>query len=295
VTTPSTQALPPPSTPAAPPSPTPAAAPHPRTTEPGRLARIFLPNRAVDRPTMLALVGLWAAAAFVVWLASPWESLPGPGEVWRALGQLWWKGGMGPELFTTLKLIAHALVLTIAISMALSYLTVIAFFRPLVAAVSKLRFLGLTGLVFPLTLLTGGGYGLKVVLLTFGMTTFFVTAMAQVVMEIPRIQFDHLRVLGASEGRIIWEAVVRGTFDRALDITRQNLAMGWAMITMVEGISRAEGGIGALILNQNKHFHLAEVYAILIAILVLGLLLDYLMGLAVRLLCPYVSFDRMTR
>jgi NitT/TauT family transport system permease protein len=114
-------------------------------------------------------------------------------------------------------------------------------------------------------------------------------------MEIPREQFDYMRVIGASEGRIIWEVVVRGTLDKAFDITRQNLAMGWAMITMVEGISRAEGGIGAMILNQNKHFHLAEVYAILIAILGLGLLLDYLMGVLVRLLCPYVSFDRMAR
>jgi NitT/TauT family transport system permease protein len=282
----------PPAPPAQPPA---AAAAAPKAHEPGRIARIFLPNRAVDRPTMLALVAFWAVAAFIVWLSSPWASLPGPGEVWHALGQLWWKGGMGPELFTTLKLITHALLLTIAISMALSYLTVIAFFRPLVAAVCKLRFLGLTGLVFPLTLLTGGGYALKVVLLTFGMTTFFVTAMAQTVMEIPREQFDYLRVIGAGEARIIWEVVVRGTLDKAFDITRQNLAMGWAMITMVEGISRAEGGIGAMILNQNKHFHLAEVYAILIAILGLGLLLDYLMGLLVRLLCPYVTFDRMAR
>jgi NitT/TauT family transport system permease protein len=278
-----------------PPAREPGTRARPVAGEPGRIARVFLPNRTVDRPTMIALVLLWGAAAFVVWLASPWESLPDPREVWNAFGEMWWKGGMGPELFTTLKLISHALLLTIAISMALSYLTVLAFFRPLVAAICKLRFLGLTGLVFPLTLLTGGGYLLKVVLLTFGMTTFFVTAMAQVVMEIPREQFDHLRVLGASEGRIIWEAVVRGTLDKAFDITRQNLAMGWAMITMVEGISRAEGGIGALILNQNKHFHLAEVYAILIAILGMGLLLDYLMGLCVRLLCPYVSFDRMAR
>jgi len=65
--------------------------------------------------------------------------------------------------------------------------------------------------------------------------------------------------------------------------------MGWAMITMVEGISRGpRAEIGALILNQNKHFHLAEVYAILIAILALGLLLDYLMGVCVRVLLPYV-------
>ena len=72
--------------------------------------------------------------------------------------------------------------------------------------------------------------------------------------------------------------------------------MGWAMITMVEGISRAEGGIGALILNQNKHFLLAEVYAILLVILVLGLLLDYAMGvLAQRPLPVRAAFDRMAR
>jgi NitT/TauT family transport system permease protein len=202
---------------------------------------------------------------------------------------------MGPELFTTLRLIAHATVLTVLISLSLSYLTVIPFFRPLVEGISKLRFLGFTGLVFPFTLLTGGGYALKVALLTFGMSTFFITSMAQVVVEIPRAQFDYMRVLGAGEARILWEVVIRGTLDRALDVLRQNVAMGWAMITMVEGISRAEGGIGALIIDENRHFLLAEVYAILLVILVLGLAMDYGMGVLTNLLCPYANLGRQAR
>ena len=257
--------------------------------------RVFFPNQVIGQPLLLMVTAFWVAAALVLWSASPWQSLPGPGEVVRAFGTLWWQQGMGPELFSTLKLILHATFLTVVISMVLSYTSIIASFRPLVAAASKLRFLGLTGLVFPFTLLTGGGHTLKVWLLTFGMSTFFVTAMAQAVLDIPREQFDYMRVLGAGEGRIFWEVVVRGTLDRALDTLRQNLAIGWAMITMVEGISRAEGGVGALILNQNKHFHLAEVYAVLIAILVVGLLLDYLMGLAVRVLCPHVLLQRVKR
>jgi len=88
---------------------------------------------------------------------------------------------------------------------------------------------------------------------------------------------------------------VRGTLDKALDVLRQNVAMGWAMITMVEGISRAEGGIGALILNENKHFLLAEVYAILFVILILGLGMDYAMGALENLLCPYVALRRVKR
>lgn len=259
------------------------------------LAASFLPNRVIDRATAGLIVSFWAASALLVWVTSPFRTLPVPREIWQALGKLWWEGGMGPEIFTTMKLIGHATLLTVIISLALSYATVVAFLRPVVEAVSKLRFLGLTGLVFPFTLATGGGYGLKVALLTFGMSTFFVTSMAQVVVEIPRSDFDYVRMLGASELRIIWEVVVRGTLDRALDVLRQNVAMGWAMITMVEGISRAEGGIGAMILNENKHFQLAEVYAILFVILCLGLAMDYGMGVLSNLLCPYVAMRRVVR
>ena len=108
-------------------------------------------------------------------------------------------------------------------------------------------------------------------------------------------QFDHMRVMGASETRILWEVVILGTLDKALDILRQNLAMGWALITMVEGISRAEGGLGAMILNQNKHFALAEVFAILFAILFVGLLLDYAMAVLTAVICPHSALDRVKR
>jgi NitT/TauT family transport system permease protein len=260
-----------------------------------KLTRAFQPNRVIDSGTTGLIVLFWAGTALLLWSLSPWKTLPTPREIWGAVGTLWWELGMGPEMFTTLKLIAHAVGLTAVISLLLSYATVIPFFRPVVAMTSKLRFLGLTGLVFPFTLMTGGGYTLKVALLTFGMTSFFVTSMAQVVIEIPRAEFDHMRVLGSSELRIFWEVVVRGTLDKALDVLRQNLAMGWAMITMVEGISRAEGGIGALILNQNKHFMLAEVYAILLVILVLGLTMDYAMGALTNVLCPHAALGRMRR
>src|SRR5579862_2981016 len=116
------------------------------------LRACFLPNRVIDRFPAGLVVAFWAVAALVVWVTSPFRTLPGPGEIWHALGRLWWQGGMGPEIFTTMRLIGHATLLTVIVSLALSYATVIPFVRPLVGAVSKLRFLGLTGLVFPFTL-----------------------------------------------------------------------------------------------------------------------------------------------
>jgi NitT/TauT family transport system permease protein len=54
-------------------------------------------------------------------------------------------------------------------------------------------------------------------------------------------------------------------------------------------MSRSEGGVGALLLNQNKHFHLAAVLAIQVTILLLGLGQDYAIGTVRRLLCPYAD------
>ena len=257
------------------------------------MARIFLPNREIDRTTSLILTTAWFGAAALAYVVLPFDALPAFGEILAALKDLWFTQGMGRELFTTLKLISTALAITVVSSILLAYLTTIWFFRPLVHGISRLRFLGITGLVLPFTLVTGGGFELKVVLLTFGMATFFVTAMAAVVEALPREQFDYMRALGASEARIMWEVVILGTLSHALDITRQNLAIGWVMITMVEGISRSEGGLGAMILNQNKHFKIAEVYAILIVILIVGLLLDYIMGVITRIVCPYAHLEKV--
>lgn len=255
----------------------------------------FLPNRILKGSTTGLIIGAWVLAALAAWMLSPFASLPKPVEVWRALGSLWWQRGMGPELFVTLRLILHATAITVIVSLGLAYASVIPVVRPLVAGVAKLRFLGLTGLVFPFTLLTGGGYNLKVALLVFGMSTFFVTSMERVVRDIPRARFEHMKVLGAGELRTTWEVVVRGTLEQALDITRQNVAMGWSMITMVEGISRAEGGLGAMLLNENKHFLLPEVYAILIVILVVGLIIDAAMGALETVLCPYAHLGKVQR
>jgi len=248
--------------------------------------------RRIGRAHTLAFAAAWVGLAVLAWALAPVRTLPGPGEVASALSRLWWEGGLGPELFQTVRLILEATLISTALSLGVAWSVTIPALRPLVRGLSKLRFLGLTGLVFPLTLATGGGHGLKVALLVFGMSVFLVTQVARIVDEIPRAELDLLRVLGASRARTMWEVVVRGTLDKTLDAVRQNVAMGWSMITMVEGISRAEGGLGAMLLNQNKHFRLAEVYAILAVVLVVGLLIDLGMGALEAALCPHARLVR---
>ncbi len=252
-------------------------------------AAAFMPNRVVSKTTTRMIVATQVAIALLIWWNSPFPVLPQPDEVARALRSLWFTQGLGPELWTSFVMNLEALALTVAISLGLSYLSVLPAFRPIVTVVSKGRFLGLIGLTFVFTLLVGGGRPLKVSLLVLGMTVFFVTSMAAVVAEIPKDQFDHARTLRMGEWQVVWEVVILGTADKAIEVLRQNAAIGWMMLTMVEGISRSEGGVGAMLLNQSKHFHLAEVFAIQILILLVGLAQDYGIGLLKRFLCPYAD------
>jgi NitT/TauT family transport system permease protein len=248
---------------------------------------IFLPNRVISPMTMRILIVIQIAFFLLLWLQSPFKVLPRPGEVLAAFPALWNEHGLGHELITSFGLNVRALLWSAAISLGLSYLTVIPFFRPLASAASKGRFLSLVGFSLVFTLMLGQGSQVKLALLVVGMTFFFLTSMMSEVASIPREKFDHARTIGMSEWRVVWEVVILGTKDKALEVMRQNAAIGWMMLTMVEGISRSEGGVGVLLMNLQKYAKYADVFAIQLAILIVGLFQDYLLGLVRRVLCPY--------
>lgn len=249
----------------------------------------FLPNRAVSKSTMLTIIAVEVAIALLIWVRTPFAVLPNPGEVFASLGELWAKQGLGQELATSFGLNVQALLWASLISLLLSYLTVIPVFRPLVAAISKGRFLSLAGFTLIFTLMVGGGRPLKLSLLVFTITVFYITSMASVIAAIPRGEFDHARTLRMSEWRVVWEVVILGTAEKAFEVLRQNAAIGWMMLTMVEGIVRGEGGIGNMLLNTNKQVRLSEVFAIQIVILLVGLFQDYIIGALRRIVCPYAD------
>ena len=260
-----------------------------RKTPLQNVANAFLPNRAVSPVTMQIIIAVEACIALLVWLNSPFKVLPLPGEVFSALQRLWMTQGLGQELATSFKLNLEALAWSSLFALLLSYLTVIPIFRPLVAAISKGRFLSIVGFTFIFTLIWGGGHQLKTALLVFSVTVFYITSMASVIAAIPRGEFDHARTLRMSEWRVVWEVVILGTADKAFEVLRQNAAIGWMMLTMVEGIVRSEGGVGAMLLSQNKFLRLPDVFAIQIVILLVGLFQDYIIGAVRRLVCPYAD------
>jgi len=250
---------------------------------------VFLPNRNIRTSTFTALCVFQVVVALLVWSFGTSPVFPRPLAILQAWVDLARHGDFMTEMATSTILACQAVAITFVVSLLVSYATVMPFFRPIGEFVSKMRFLSLVGLSFVFTMVMSGGHNLKLSLLVFGMSVFFVTSMVEELSSIPKTEYSHARTLGMGEWHVVWEVILLGKMDRAFEILRQNFAIAWMMLTMVEGISRADGGVGALLLNQNKHFHLAAVFAIQASIFAIGVIMDYLFGLLKRFLFPYAS------
>jgi NitT/TauT family transport system permease protein len=254
-----------------------------------KLLSVIQPNRILTRSQLRLLGAGWLASFVAIWAASRFELLPRPLEVARAVPVLLTQQGLLGHLASSLCSSLAALAWATGFAMFFAYLSVLPIVRPLTELTSKLRFLGFAGIGVAFTVWFQGGHALKVALVTFGMTGFFVASLHDEVRAIPGERFDYARGLGMSEWRVVWEVVVLGTLDRMFDILRQNAAMGWMLLTTVETLVRSEGGIGVLLANQSKHLQLASVAALQLVIFAIGALQDHLLGGLKHLVCPYAA------
>ena len=243
-----------------------------------------------DVGSSFKLIALIEAAILItLWFIAPLSLIPTPFEIAVAWNTMASEQGLLVELFNSAVTIAKALFLSAIISFGIAYLSTAALFRPLSRWLTALRFLGFAGITFFFTMWTSSGAELKALMLTFGMTVFLLTNAMSMVESITQDQVDYARTLRLSTWRTLWEVGIRGKLDEALDLIRQNAAIGWVMLSMVEGLVRSEGGIGAMLLNQNKHLHLAAIFAIQLTILAYGILQDIGLRHLRLLTCPYIK------
>lgn len=236
----------------------------------------------------------WAVAAFwIFFIVTLWSSYPGvtiipkPLEIVKAWIDVWNNDALFWELMESAWLFGISTVVTLVLSLTLAYATTIAFFRPLVLGISKLRYFSLYGLTTIFTMMTFGVMSFKVSLLVFGMATYFLTSMAEVVLTVPENEKEHARSIRLSEWEIVWHVIIVGRRHKAIEILRQNSAMGWMMLSMVEGMAMSQGGVGALLIKQYKMFRLSNVYAVQFTIFCVGMLSDLGFKFMLLWLCEY--------
>lgn len=241
----------------------------------------------------LMILGLVQLVLFVV-LAQFYTSevIPKPTGIFSSTWKIVSENTFLDNFFATLGLIVKGMGIAIFISLTLVYLSLVPFFAGLANAVSKLRFLTYTGLIFVFTILLKDGGQIKIFLLLFGIIPYFVTSLLAYINEIPKKEYELCYTLKFSKWRTLYEVVIKGKLHLVFEVIRQNFAIAWMMITSVEGLSMSEGGLGTMMLKSNKYLKMDDVFAVLIIILIVGIVFDYLFDVIKVWLFPYTDTAR---
>jgi len=250
---------------------------------------MFKPFERINRTTVIMLVAIQVIVLLSIWQAAPAGLIPSPLRIGEALGGLLTSSLLWDNVLVSLLLTLKALLYSVLITLVFSYLSVVPFFRPLAHFIVKCRYLTLTGLIFIFTLLTRDGSQLKLSLLVFGIVPFFTTSFLSVIMQTNAQEFELCQTLGYGRWQSLYEVIVVGKADQVFEVVRQNFAIAWMMITMVEGLSMSEGGVGTLLIKYNKYNDLVHVIALQAVIFGLGLFFDHLLGRLRHWFFPYTK------
>lgn len=250
---------------------------------------LVTPNAEVSKDISVYLRLGWLVCAILAWTSLRPAVMP---DVWQVIGslpRLWTENGLGEALQSSLFTNIKALTISIVIAMPLAYLSRVPLVRPIAQAVSQLRFLSPAVFFMVLLFALGSASSVKVGMLVLAEVFFLTTTMVNAIQNIPDDAFDEARVLRMSDWVSVWYVVVRGTLHIALEAIRDNAAIGWSMVMMVEGFIRSEGGVGVLLLNQERYLKFDAVYGIALTVLLVGITQDWLLRELRGYLCPHTK------
>jgi sulfonate transport system permease protein len=251
------------------------------------MKKIFQPFASISRQSLVIMISAQVLIALVFWHSRSNGLIPQPLKVGGAFFHLLSTKLLLDNILVSMALTLKAMLYSITITLFFAYLSVTPFFRTVAEFIVKCRYLTLTGLIFIFTLLTQDGNQLKLSLLVFGIVPFFVTSFLSVISHIDRQEYELCKTLGYNNWQTVYEVIIIGKADQVFEILRQNFAISWLMITLVEGLNMSEGGIGALLIKYNKYNDLTNVLALQLVIFLIGICFDFLLGSMRKWLFPY--------
>lgn len=253
--------------------------------------KVFAPLQPLTGQGFLVLFSFEVVVILLSWHVFHSSLVPSPVKVASAFLSLWSDPDFWNGLISSMALTLKGTAISIGIALILSYGYFINAMRPIVLIVFGSRYLTLTGLIFLFTLFTNNGGQLKISLLIFGIVPFFVTSLVSILKSIDAQEFELCQTLKKNNWQAMWEVVIVGRISEVLEVIRQNFAISWLMITMVEGLSRSEGGLGVLLLDANKYLNLPKVFALLLVVFLIGQLVDMGLRELRKILFPYTELQ----
>jgi NitT/TauT family transport system permease protein len=265
------------------------------------MKNLFKLGGSLDKKATVALTVTGAVLLLSVWYgltatgAVPQKILPNPMKVFTSYGRLAMQHELFSNIFYTVKLNLLGYVYALIVAIPVGFLIGLfplpnAMFQKYVEAVRYLPIPCISGL-FIASL--GLGFTMKASFLAFGLLIYVLPVIVLRISELQNpnndkdfVYLQTIKTLGASNWQkfkeVYWPYVMGKVFNDIINLT----AISYTYVVIAEVLNK-EGGIGASIATLTRQSLIAEVYALLFVIILIGILQDFLLKRLDKLLFPY--------
>ncbi len=252
---------------------------------------LFALRAPLPKGTALALgfvmpvlvLGAWCALSYGGF--APPDFLPSPTEVVRGTLQLFLKYDLGLAIFVSTRRIVLAFLLASAVALPLGVLMgaftpVNRLFEPIV---SPLRYMPISAFI-PLLILWFGIYEKqKIAFLFLGVFVYLLPVVVTAIRTVPEEYVQTALTLGASRGQVVRTVLLPAAAPEIFDSFRVMNAISWTYVILAEAVN-PEHGLGYMVELARTHQKASWSFAGLLVIGGIGLLTDFLIMSASRLL-----------
>jgi NitT/TauT family transport system permease protein len=242
------------------------------------LKSFFEPFREITKTQLYTIFFLQLVIILGYLEINQGDIIPSPYHIMLNFGTLLSSADFYDNLFRSFTLIIYGMGVAIIISLLLSYLSVIPFFKSIISLITSFRYLTLTGLTFIFTMLSKDTDALRTNLLLFAIIPFFTTSMLDVINKTSKQDVELCYTLKKNRWWILYEVIIIGKIDQVFEVIRSNFAICWLMITFVESLALNLGGVGTMLVKANKYVNMEQIIPILLAILLIGIVTDYILN-----------------
>ncbi len=250
----------------------------------------------IPQPLTWSLMALSIILPFSLWwivstsgLVQP-LFLPAPPQVWQAFQNLWGSGDLQKDITYSLLRVLTGFLLAAIIAIPLgtvmgTFASVRALVEPIVGIV---RYMPAPAFI-PLLILYFGLGELPKILLIFIGTLFFNTLMIMdAVKFVSKELIETSYTLGGGRLQVLLKVIFPFILPSIIDACRVNMAASWNLVIVAELVAATEG-LGHQITLAQRFLKTDEIFVGLIVIGLIGLVIDLLFRLLLRVACRWAT------
>lgn len=252
------------------------------------LTILFVPFEGYSQTKWVKWISL-VLVPILVWTFLPNNVFPPVLEILKAIPKLFSKNDLINNFIISLSFCIKSMAYACCIAFLFMLLARVPIFQAFAIFCRKFRFLPSVGLSFLFMRLTNSVESQMSWMMIFGITTFLVDGAVGIALSVTKDDVNYAKSLRLSRWQVFRELIILSKLPVFFSMAISNFAIAWMLLSSIENIAKSQGGIGVVLAESSKYFHLEEVYAVQILILFTGISIDFILNKLNNWLYPHIT------